>query len=625
MEDNRIAYHALLIRLVQISVVLLGCFTPFGLSAQCPQLVWWDDFDGAELDDSKWTHQTGDGCDQGVNLCGWGNNELQWYQPQNAVVSDGTLKIIAKREQVQGKNYSSSRIRTAETASWTYGRFEASIKLPKGQGLWPAFWMLPTEEKYGGWPQSGEIDIVELIGSEPEVAHGTIHFGNLWPGNRSSGASFRLQEGIFNDSFHEFAVEWEENEIRWYVDDYLYSTKNRSNTSPFRWPFDQDFHLLLNVAVGGNWPGNPNASTPFPQTMEVDYVRVYNGAFPYLTGNRTVTNRAQGEKYIIRNTTGDANFSWTVPEGATIVSGQGSNTIIVNWGDAGGELKVMVEDQCITEDYGLQVEVEEAFAREFSFENFDDPARVSLSFATGTFEDEVVNPEPDDLNGSNLTGKYQRDGSQQFDVLSYDIDDLGNAALYKEGNKKFYLDVYTAAPAGTLILLQLEDKSLSQPDNYPRGRHSRFEARTTVQNSWQRLEFKFLDAPDPTVGNLAVDQFIFLFASNSLTSDIYYIDNFDAYAPASTVGVSRVETAGERGFIISPNPVTEASTIRNISDELFTQLELIDTSGRILRQETLLLSPGESKNLNIENVPPGVYLFKVITRSGKQYLLRTLR
>ncbi len=234
-----------------------------------------DEFDGAEVDQTRWSFQIGDGCD--INLCGWGNNELEWYLAENATVADGFLTITAKEEQVGGKNYTSTRMRTINKGDWTYGRIEARAKLPVGKGFWPAIWMLPTTETYGGWAASGEIDIMEYVGDKPTEVLGTLHYGAPWPDNLSSSTTFTLQEGAFNDDFHVFVLEWKPGEIRWYVDEVLYATQNNWSTTSgtFPAPFDQDFHLLMNVAVGGNLPGNPDASTVFPQTMVVDYVRVF--------------------------------------------------------------------------------------------------------------------------------------------------------------------------------------------------------------------------------------------------------------------------------------------------------------------------------------------------------------
>lgn len=241
------------------------------------QLVWADEFDGNELNMDNWSFELGDGCHLGVNLCGWGNNELQYYtdRTENIFVQDGSLHIVARDERFQNKNYTSARIRTIEKGDWKFGRFEIRAKLPEGQGIWPAVWMLPTEEVYGGWPRSGEIDIMELVGHRPSTVHGTVHFGPVWPGNQDESGTYTLSNGKFSDDFHVFSIEWMEDEINWYVNDNLYHTVTPETLSPHNYPFNEKFHLILNLAVGGNWPGNPNSSTRFPQTLEVDYIRVY--------------------------------------------------------------------------------------------------------------------------------------------------------------------------------------------------------------------------------------------------------------------------------------------------------------------------------------------------------------
>jgi beta-glucanase (GH16 family) len=241
-------------------------------SAQDWELIWSDEFDDSTIDAAKWEFQIGDGC---PNLCGWGNNELQYYRAENAVVENGLLRITASEQGFGGKQYTSARMRTRTQGDWTYGRFEARIRLPEGQGIWPAFWMLPTDEVYGGWPRSGEIDIMEMVGHEPATVHGTIHFGEPWPNNSFTGNSYTLSQGKFSDNFHEFAIEWGVGVIHWYVDGTKFSTKTRNDLQGKPWPFDQRFHFILNIAVGGNWPGNPDGTTVFPQTMEVDYIRVY--------------------------------------------------------------------------------------------------------------------------------------------------------------------------------------------------------------------------------------------------------------------------------------------------------------------------------------------------------------
>jgi|GEM_PF-427802 len=511
-------------------ILSLFFFTATLLSAQCPQLVWADEFDGTALDLTKWEPQIGDGCDYGI--CGWGNNELQYYKAENAVVSNGTLKIIAKSERVRNKAYTSARLRTKGLADFTFGRFEARIKLLQGQGLWPAFWMLSSNEPYGGWPQSGEIDIMELIGQHPETVHGTIHYGPPYPDNQFQGTGFDLYDGsTFADNFHVFAVEWEPGVIRWYVDDILYQTLTADDVAPNNWPFDasNQMHFLLNVAVGGNWPGNPDETTPFPSQMEVDYVRVYDTNFnPSISGDRLVPYQASGEVYTINNAPSNASFSWTVPAGATIVSGAGTSSITVDWGGTSGDVTCNVTTDCISKQYTIGVTVEPNYLYGLSFENFDDPANVTLNSSTGTLT-EVSNPNSSGVNTSAISAEYIRNSQEQYDVISYATSAIADASQYETRNKKFYMDVLTQAPAGTEIVIQLESSTAASATNYPTGRHSRYVGTVTKNGEWERIAFDYLDSPDGSTADNAVDQIIILFASNSFTGDTYYWDNFDSY------------------------------------------------------------------------------------------------
>jgi len=238
-------------------------------------LVWSDEFDAEQLDPQKWSYQFGTGAQFGLN--GWGNNELQYYtdREKNVYVDNGMLHIVAREEAFEEMNYTSGRIRTINKGDWKFGRIEVRAKLPEGQGIWPAAWMLPTDEVFGGWPKSGEIDIMELVGHKPETIHGTVHYGYDWPENQSTGTSYKLDNGSFSDDFHLFSIEWEENQIRWFTDDQHFLTVTPSDLEPHHYPFNERFHLILNLAVGGNWPGDPDSTTVFPQTMTVDYVRIY--------------------------------------------------------------------------------------------------------------------------------------------------------------------------------------------------------------------------------------------------------------------------------------------------------------------------------------------------------------
>lgn len=213
------------------------------------------------------------------------NNELQYYtdRTENSYVANGSLVLVAREERFTGedgtRDYTSARLRTKYKGDWRYGRVEVRARLPEGQGLWPAIWMLPTDDIYGGWAASGEIDLMEAVNLNSgggNEAHGTLHYGGEWPNNTYSGQAFTPSSSVVHE-FHDYAIEWEPGEIRWYVDGIHYQTLTEWWTAngDYPAPFDQRFHLILNVAVGGDWPGSPDASTVLPQTMEVDYVRVY--------------------------------------------------------------------------------------------------------------------------------------------------------------------------------------------------------------------------------------------------------------------------------------------------------------------------------------------------------------
>ncbi len=240
------------------------------------QLVWADEFDYEGLPDSKkWTDDT-----RG-NSYGWGNNELQWYRIkrlENTEVSDGTLKIRAHKEPTSGKDYSSGRIMSKYKGDWLYGKIEVRAKMPAGNGTWPAIWMLSTENHYGTWPNSGEIDIMEHVGSHPDTLFSTTHTGNY---NHVKGTQKKggIRDSTVTTNFHTYTLLWEAGRYDVYFDDYLLFTYEDDGGGPPSWPYDRPFHLILNLAIGGNLGGKKGVDdTLFPHTFEIDYVRVYQRA-----------------------------------------------------------------------------------------------------------------------------------------------------------------------------------------------------------------------------------------------------------------------------------------------------------------------------------------------------------
>lgn len=262
-----------------ISIIGLAVYTLFSCESDKEQklnsnnweLVWSDEFNtasGTLPDATKWTYDIGNS--------GWGNSELQYYtnRTQNiATDGNGNLVITAIKESYNGAPYTSARIKSQGLFSQKHGRFEARIKTPYGPGIWPAFWLLGDDVSTTGWPQCGEIDIMELRGQQPHIINGSLH-GPGYSGGNAITKPYSIPNTRFDVDFHLFAVEWNENYIDYFVDDYLYQRIKKSDVSG-EWVFDNSFFMILNVAVGGNYVGYPTSSTPFPQKMYVDYVRVY--------------------------------------------------------------------------------------------------------------------------------------------------------------------------------------------------------------------------------------------------------------------------------------------------------------------------------------------------------------
>ncbi|MFM8450273.1 MAG: family 16 glycosylhydrolase [Haliscomenobacter sp.] len=235
------------------------------------KLVWEEEFEGTTLDPQSWTYELGDGCPN----CGWGNNELQFYQRENILMDKGFLVIQAKKERAGSKDYTSSRIITKGKREFQYGRMDIRAALPGGRGLWPAIWMLGANIDKAAWPACGEIDIMELTGDKPSRIIGTAHFGANVAQHQFRTAATFLNAGTFSDAFHVFSIVWEKDRIRWLLDDTQYFELTPAQLNGQAYPFNQPFFFILNVAVGGNLPGSPNATTVFPASMIIDYIRVF--------------------------------------------------------------------------------------------------------------------------------------------------------------------------------------------------------------------------------------------------------------------------------------------------------------------------------------------------------------
>jgi beta-glucanase (GH16 family) len=237
------------------------------------KLVWSDEFNGDSIDTNHWKFETG-------NHHGWGNQELEYYtgRPDNAYVSNGVLHIVARKKSIDGFEYTSARMKSEGLFVKKYGRFEFRAKFPAGQGYWPALWLMPEHSAYGGWPRCGEIDVVENKGNYPAVVQGTIHYAGTNGGHLQSTELYTFPVGTGATNFHTYLLEWTTNSIKWSVDNQPYETQTNWSTAnaPYPAPFNQPFYIIMNLAVGGGYGGNPDTNTVFPGEMQVDYIRVYD-------------------------------------------------------------------------------------------------------------------------------------------------------------------------------------------------------------------------------------------------------------------------------------------------------------------------------------------------------------
>jgi len=314
---------------------------------QCYELIWSEEFNYTGFPDSKtWNMEVGD--NDGAN------NEKQWYtqnDSDNCYVDSGRMVIRALKESMGGQAYTSARINTRGKVDFSYGKVEARLKLPYGQGIWPAFWMLGASFGQVGWPKCGEFDIMEMIGGidpRDRTTYGTNHWANASGAHAYKGGSKTLPAGNkFADDYHLFSYTWDKTKAVWYLDGVQFYTMNI--TAADMTEFHQNYFIILNLAVGGDWPGYPNATTVFPQKFEVDYVRVYQLLNKdTIEGKDSVLTKEKSLSYSITPVEG-REYSWTVPAGVSLVSKPDSNAVLVDWGCEGGDIVCNVTTSCSSE------------------------------------------------------------------------------------------------------------------------------------------------------------------------------------------------------------------------------------------------------------------------------------
>ena len=339
-------------------ILILLLYAEF-LFAQDMQQVWADEFDVVNIDESVWSFDFGPA-----------NDNVHYFTDriENANVVDGKLQVIALEESYNGFNYTAALLKTQNSISWQYGRIEARIKLPGSNGFVPAFWMLPEDQRYGYWPISGEIDILEHPTNEIDQIYGTVHTGayNSFTGSGPRGSTITISDA--ETEFHLYAIEWSPDKIDFFVDDQKYFTFNNEQTGFEPWPFDQPFYIILSMGVGGGWVGDPDASSIFPAIMEVDYVRVYQNPNDVLiSGEEFLPRYTKSSMYSLPNIE-NANYRWSVSGDAEIVSGQNTNNILVDWNTLSGDVEAEINSNNTTYNYTYPVNVSNNYLKNYGFE-----------------------------------------------------------------------------------------------------------------------------------------------------------------------------------------------------------------------------------------------------------------
>jgi len=591
--------------LIRLIAMLLCGFQTILIKAQTKELVWFDEFDYTGLPASdKWGYDVGGS--------GWGNNELQYYtenRTENARVENGNLIIEAHKENYGGKSYTSARLLTKAKGDWKNGRLEVKAKLPGGKGTWPAIWMLPTDWVYGGWPASGEIDIMEYVGYDPGVVHGTVHTQAF---NHSIGTqqgnSINVADAESN--FHVYAIEWDQDKIDFFVDDTKYFTFTNQGGWE-KWPFDQRFHLLLNIAVGGDWGGVQGVDDNiFPVKMEVDYVRVYQLLDEIaITGSEFVEPDATNEEYQVPDIVG-ASYNWDVPVDASIVSGQGTNSILVNWGSTEDTIKVHLTYGGNSSKLKFPVKLVTITEGDlFVFNNFND----------GNADD--INANDDGTNSFNF-----QETNDELKVV-YDIKD---ASL----SPHFIITLDRPVKLTDLQVMQLSFKTHNQ-SNSVIARIDLMDINGVQTNSttvfklnpiysdgeYHLYEFDFKGnwtsnhpAYGASVDNNRIMKAVFYlnygYLGKDNKTDSVWID-YIHLIKEKTLAINKIEGLSPIGLF--PNPANSIVTIK--SAETFSKLEVYSLSGK--KVNTYFTGRKKEAKINISSLTNGVYLVKLKTNEGE--------
>lgn len=556
-------------------------------TTDCSHLIWDDEFNtaGAPATD-KWDYDTGGG--------GWGNNELETYTNTrtNSWVDNGKLYIKAVKT---NNSWTSARLVTRQKGDWLYGRIEVKAKLPSGKGTWPAIWMLPADWAYGSWPLSGELDIMEHVGYNPGVIYGTAHTGAYnSPMGTQKGSNTSVPDAM--TTFHVYAIEWDAKRIRWYVDDQLYYTFSNEHKTYKEWPFDKRFHLLLNIAIGGDWGGaqgiDPNLTEA---TMEVEYVRVYSNTLPAPAISGSTLNSVNDEVTYSVNPVSGASYLWSFPDGVAVLSGASTSSVTVRWNDAPGNIQLEMRTACDTVVSGLYHvnyqskpgstlnilplnDVQEMLWKAFPGAN--NSLSLSEENQALAVDFQITNPSANpniqyDFNGLiDLTENYEMAFELQTDAanppsnMRVDLVDVNGkvklANLFKidqfaaDGQYHLYSHRFTSSADGSFYLNQIKQIRI----------YMNYGILGLAGSGTLRIKNMCLQNPD-----------------------------------ATSVGQLQIESA----FKVYPNPARQMVTVE--SAEPIKSLQLFTVSGKLMTSKSI--SPTKRYQLAFGKLNPGTYFLRV--------------
>jgi len=585
---------------------ILIIFLPKLAISQKYQMVWSDEFDYTGLPDSKkWDYDIGGD--------GWGNNELQYYtnRSENARVENGNLVIELRKEAYSGSSYTSARLVSRYKGDWKYGKIEVRAKLPSGKGTWPAIWMLPTDWAYGGWPASGEIDIMEHVGYDPQTIYGTVHTNDY---NHTLGTQKGSQLTVADceTNFHNYGIIWNADTIQFYVDDNIYYTFKNEGTWQ-KWPFDQRFHLLLNIAFGGNWGGAQGIDESISSAkMLVDYVHVFQNIDSVNITGEDYLLPQENSTYSVNNIPG-ASYNWTLPSDVSIVNGNNTNEITVQWGNHEDSLKVKITTPSDTFNVAKLVKlVTTPNSNPFKIINLGDKNTDNIVPAEQMGNNFILTE-----NDSTLRIDY---AIQQSNLNPYLLFQFKRPINMSE-LQSLWLNLKTQNTSNSVITRydlmdvngNMTDKSPVFKIENPQSDGQFHEYGFDFSENWISANNAVVDKQKIMAMKMYID---YGFFGKDNVSDSLWIKDIQI----SDKKVSTIKTYNLQNLKVYPNPAQNELYIRNkalYADGQTTDYKIYNLNGRILRQFSSQLNLSK---INISDLNKGIYFIKI---TKKETIYRT--